>query len=242
MSRFDGKVALITGGASGIGRATAERIVAEGGSVAIADIQDDLAGELASTLGERASWLHLDVTQEDQWAAAIKQVLNRHGALHVLINNAGGGHYERIEETSKATWDHVIALSQTSVFLGTKAASAALKASGNGAVVNVSSMWGLVGGTGHSPAYHAAKGAVRILSKNTAVAWWGDRVRVNSVHPGFIDTPLLKDGASAAIAAGSVGRLGIAEEVAAVITFLASDEASFVTGAEFVVDGGYTAA
>ncbi len=242
MGRYDGKVALVTGGASGIGRATAERIVAEGGSVVVADIQDELAGELTAALGERASWMHLDVTQEDQWHAAIEQTVARHGVLHVLVNNAGGAHYERIEETSKATWDHVIALSQTSVFLGTKAASAALKASGGGAVVNVSSMWGLVGGVGRSPAYHAAKGAVRILSKNTAVAWWGEGVRVNSVHPGFIDTPLIKDGASATIAAGSVGRLGTAEEVAAVITFLASDEASFVTGAEFVVDGGYTAA
>lgn len=241
MGRFSEKVALISGAASGIGRVTAERIVAEGGSVMIADLQDELGTEVANRLGERAAYVHLDVAEEDSWDTAVAATISAFGGLHVLVNNAGVGHYEKIEDTSKETWDRVIAITQTSVFLGQRAASSALKASGNASVVNISSMYGIVGGVGSSPAYHAAKGAVRILTKNTAVAWWPEGVRVNSVHPGFIDTPLLKDNQARVLATTPVGRLGTAEEVAAVITFLASDEASFVTGAEFVVDGGHTA-
>jgi len=241
VNRFEGRVALITGGASGIGAATARRMLDEGGSVVIADIQDDLGRECAATWGDRAHYVHLDVTSEEEWAAAVDETVARFGRLDILVNNAGGGHYEPIEATTKEVWDRVIALSQTSVFLGTKAASAALHASGHGSVVNISSVYGLVGGTGGSPAYHAAKGAVRLLTKNTAIAWWPDGVRVNSVHPGFIDTPLLKENRERIASSTPSGRLGTAEEVANVIVFLASDEASFVTGAEYVVDGGHTA-
>lgn len=158
-----------------------------------------------------------------------------------MVNNAGIGDTEPIEVTTSQTWDKVVAVTQTSVFLGMKAAAAALKASGNGAVVNISSMYGIVG-SGVSPAYHAAKGAVRLLTKTTALGWAKEGVRVNSVHPGFIDTPILGDTDRAALIAGTpMGRLGRPEEIAALIAFVASDDASFATGAEFVADGGYTA-
>lgn len=156
-------------------------------------------------------------------------------------DNAGIGDTEPVEVTSVDTWNNVVAVTQTSVFLGMKAAAEALKSSGHGSVVNISSMYGIVG-SGVSPAYHAAKGAVRLLTKTTALGWAKEGVRVNSVHPGYIDTPILGDtDRDMLVGATPMGRLGQPEEIAAVIAFLASDEASFATGAEFVIDGGYAA-
>src|SRR5690606_15317218 len=179
---------------------------------------------------------------EDAWSKVIAEVVDEFGGLDILVNNAGIGDNEPIEVTSKETYDRVIAITQTSVFLGHKAAAAALKASGNGAVVNVSSMFGLVGGFGSSPAYHAAKGAVRLLTKSSALAWAKEGVRVNSIHPGFIETPILGETDRGMLAGTTpMGRVGRPGEIAAGILFLASDEASFMTGAELVIDGGYTA-
>lgn len=244
MNRFETRVALVTGGASGIGKETAQRIAAEGGSVVIADLQDDAGRAVVEGIekdGGRAAYVHLDVTDEDGWARAVQFAVDTFGRLDVLVNNAGIGDTEPIEATTTDTWNKVVAVSQTSVFLGMKAAAEALKASGHGAVVNVSSMYGLVG-SGVSPAYHAAKGAVRLLTKTTALAWAPEGVRVNSVHPGYIDTPILGDtDREQLVAATPMGRLGRPEEIAATIAFLASDDSSFATGAEFVVDGGYTA-
>lgn len=244
--RFNGKTALVTGAASGIGAATALRLANEGAAVVVADIQEEAGQKVVAEIrdaGGRALFQRLDVSDEDGWSAAIAATEDEFGGLNILVNNAGIGDTDPIEETSLETYDRVVAITQTSVFLAHKAASAALKRSGNGAVVNVSSMFGIVGGFGTSPAYHAAKGAVRLLTKSTALGWAKEGVRVNSVHPGFVDTPILGDTDPEMLAnATPMGRLAQPEEIAAVITFLASDEASFVTGAEFVVDGGYTAA
>lgn len=192
--------------------------------------------------GYKASYKRLDVVSESDWQRVVAEVVSEHGKLNILVNNAGIGDNEPIEVTSKETWDKVIAITQTSVFLGSKAASEALKASGNGAMVNTSSMFGIVGGFGTGPAYHAAKGAVRLITKSVALGWATEGVRVNSVHPGFVETPILGETDRKMLAdITPMGRLAQAEELAAVICFLASDDASFVTGAEFVADGGYTA-
>ncbi|MBB4140195.1 SDR family NAD(P)-dependent oxidoreductase [Microbacterium invictum] len=244
MARFDGRVALITGGASGIGKATAKRIAAEGGTVVIADLQEEAGAAVVADIvtdGGRAGFVRLDVTSESGWAEAVDATVSKYGRLDILVNNAGIGDNEPIEVTTTDTWNKVVAVTQTSVFLGMKAAAEALKASGNGAVVNISSMYGIVG-SGVSPAYHAAKGAVRLLTKTTALGWAKEGVRVNSVHPGFIDTPILGDTDRDMLIAGTpMGRLGKPEEMAALIAFVASDDASFATGAEFVADGGVTA-
>jgi NAD(P)-dependent dehydrogenase (short-subunit alcohol dehydrogenase family) len=244
MARFTGKTALVTGGASGIGKAAARLLAAGEANVVIADIQDDagraVVGEIVDS-GGAATYVHLDVTSEDDWNKAVAETVETYGGLTTLVNNAGIGDTLPIEETPLASWDKVIAVTQTSAFLGMKAASAALQESGNGSVVNISSMYGIVGGLG-GPSYAAAKGAVRILTKNTALGWAKKGVRANSVHPGYINTPILGDTDRDYLTSTTpMGRLGEPEEVANVIAFLASDESSFMTGSEVVVDGGYTA-
>ena len=249
MRRLEGRVALITGAASGIGRATAKRLAAERATVVITDVQDELGEEAVAELrgeGGAAFFLHHDVTSEADWQSVVERVLDEHGRLDVLVNNAGMGDLETIEQTSLADYERTIAVDQTGVFLGMKACAEPLKASGNGSVVNISSIFGTSGGFGTSPAYHAAKGAVRTLTKNVALHWATAGVRVNSIHPGFIRTPILDQAKGTEIwdamtSSTPMGRLGEPEEIAAAVAYLASDDASFVTGAELYVDGGFIA-
>jgi NAD(P)-dependent dehydrogenase (short-subunit alcohol dehydrogenase family) len=249
MRRLEGKVALVTGAASGIGRVTAERLAEEGAVVVVTDVQDEAGEQAAASIragGGDALYLHLDVTDEAGWQAVVERVLSERDRLDVLVNNAGLGDLAPIEETSLADWERTVAIDQTGVFLGMKTCAEALKASGNGSVINISSIFGTSGGFGTSPAYHAAKGAVRTLTKNVALRWATEGVRVNSVHPGFIRTPILDQAKGTEIwdamtASTPMGRLGEPEEIAAAVAYLASDDASFVTGSELYVDGGYIA-
>jgi NAD(P)-dependent dehydrogenase (short-subunit alcohol dehydrogenase family) len=249
MGRLDGRVALVTGAASGIGAATARRLSAEGALVVVTDVEQAAGRALAdevATGSSRAYFRALDVTSESDWQDAIAWTLQEFGQLDVLVNNAGVGDGAVIEDTSLADWHRTIEIDQTGVFLGMKVSADALLASGHGSVINVSSIFGASGGFGTSPAYHAAKGAVRVLTKNAAIHWAERGIRVNSVHPGFIDTPLIEAARgteleTAMLDVTPMRRLGKAADVAAGIAYLASDDAAFVTGLELYIDGGYMA-
>lgn len=237
--RLHEKVALVTGAASGIGRAVVELFVKEGATVFASDIASP---ERAYSDGIEA--MLLDVTSEPDWARAVDAIVRKHGRLDVLINNAGVIAYEPLHELEMSAWMKMIAVDQTGVFLGMREAVRVMRRHKTGSIVNISSIWGSAAVAGaHS--YHAAKGAVRNMSKNAAMTYAADGIRVNSVHPGFIHTPLTDAQASdlneAVIASTPMKRGGRPIEVAYGCLFLASDEASYVTGAELVIDGGYLA-
>lgn len=247
--RLDGRVALVTGAASGIGKATSRRLASEGAAVVVTDLQDEAGEAVAGGIrddGGRAIFVHHDVSSQADWEAALQATREEFGRLDILVNNAGIGDTAPIEETELEDYEKTIAVDQTGVFLGMKLAAPMLIDSGHGSVINISSIFGTTGGFGASPAYHAAKGAITTLSKNAALHWAAEGVRVNSIHPGFIDTPLLDQAKGTPfeelmVSTTPMGRLGRPEEVAAAIAYLAGDDASFVTGTELYVDGGYTA-
>lgn len=249
MDRLAGRTAIITGAASGIGKATAQRLASEGAQVVVTDINDSAGQAVVDDLvaqGFPATFMHHDVTKAEDWQRVIDDTVAAYSTLGILVNNAGMGDLLNIDEASIEDWDRTIAIDQTSIFLGMKLASPHLKASGHGSVINISSIFGISGGFGTSPAYHAAKGAVRTMTKNVALLWAPQGVRVNSVHPGFVDTPILAATKGTPfeqvmIDMTPMGRLGRPEEIAAAVAYLASDDASFVTGCELAVDGGYLA-
>ena len=254
--RLEGKAALVTGAARGIGAATCERLAREGAAVLAADVRIEEAEALAARLageGGRVRAVRLDVASEAEWSGAVAAAREAFGGLHVLVNNAGIARIEDVETETREGYEALIAVNQTGAWLGMRAAVPALRDSGGGSIVNVSSIYGTCGGNGTAIAYHASKGALRLMTKNAALRYAGERIRVNSVHPGFIETPMIqpfleRDDPSARrvhefiLSRTPMGRMGRAEEVASVIAFLACDDASYVTGSEVYVDGGWTAA
>lgn len=254
MSRLTGQVAVVTGGGNGLGEAIALRLAEEGAAVAVLDIdpRGQTVVDRLEAAGHRALFVHTDVTDEAQVRGAMEATVGRFGRLHVLVNNAGiEGANQPTDQLPLSEWERVMAVNTTAVFLCTKHAVPHLKRSGGGSVVNISSIYGIVGG-GDIPPYHAAKGAVRTMTKNDALTYAADRIRFNSVHPGFIFTSLVnryvhdagwdpKAAKTALDALHPLGGTGTPDDIAWGVVYLASDQARWVTGAELVIDGGYTA-
>ena len=256
MNRVQGKTCIVTGGAVGIGHACVQRLAEEGAAVAIFDRMDGEGQALADAIthdGGNARYWHVDVTREADVARAIDEVADHFGGVDVLVNNAGiSGSTKLTHEISEAEWDLVQAVNVKGVLFCCKHAIPHMRRAGSGSIVNLSSIYGLVGAP-DVPAYHASKGAVRLMSKTDAMSYAPDRIRVNSVHPGYIWTPMVEHHLQASgatdidAARAEVGRLhplghmGDADDIAWGVVYLASDESKFVTGSELVIDGGYSA-
>ncbi|QJU52599.1 glucose 1-dehydrogenase [Herbiconiux sp. KACC 21604] len=239
MNRLEGKVAIVTGAGRGIGRSIAESFAEEGATVIA-------TGRAASdtSFPEGVEYHQLDVSREEDWQRVVADVIAAHGHVDVLANNAGIIAYETLHDLTVDDWNTVVAVNQTGTWLGMREVVPHMIAQGGGSIINISSIWGSVAVSG-AHAYHATKGAVRNMSKSAAITYAKENVRVNSVHPGFIETPLTDAQAPEindyVVSMTPMGRAGKPREIANGIVFLASDEASFVTGSELVIDGGYLA-
>jgi cyclopentanol dehydrogenase len=248
--RLEGKVALISGGARGMGAEAGRLFTKEGAKVVLGDVleaEGKTTVEEIRAAGGEATFVRLDVTSESDWAGAVTEAERLYGKLDVLVNNAGIGGGNRIEDTTLADWERIMAVNSTGVFLGTRAVIPAMRRAGGGSIVNISSQLGLVGTDNSSPQYQASKGAVRLLTKTTAIQYAKDGIRANSVHPGPIVTAMTErrradpETYRLMVSRIPLGRYGQPHEVALGVLYLASDEASFVTGSELVIDGGWTA-
>ena len=248
--RLEGKVAIISGGARGMGAAEAKLFAREGAKVIICDVLENEGRQTEAEINEvggDAVFVKLDVTSQDEWENAVNTAIERFGKLDILVNNAGIIVQSTIEDMTVELWDKVMDVNAKGVFLGTKTAIPHMKEAGGGSIVNISSISGIVGQDNVNAGYNASKGAVRIFTKAAAVQYAKENIRGNSIHPGPIATPMTAEGRAdperVALTAERtpLGRYGEPEEVANAVLFLASDEASYVTGSEIVVDGGYTA-
>lgn len=245
MQRYEGKVAIVTGGASGIGAAVARRLASEGAAVAVSDLDGDAAGDVAKGLakdGGRAIGVAGNVADEEAVRALVDRTVAEFGGLDVMVNNAGVGEQPTpLEEKSAADWRRVIDINLTGMFFGVKHAARVMKVRGlGGAIINMASVLGLVGFNG-APAYTAAKHGIVGLTRAAALELAPSRIRVVTVNPAFIRTPLIAGIENAVLPLHPIGRLGDPEEVAGLVAYLGSDEAAFLTGAPYLVDGGYTA-
>ncbi len=247
--RLDGKVALISGGARGMGATEAKLFASEGAKVVIGDVLEEEGRQTEAQIAEaggEALFVPLDVTDENDWNRAVSAAVERFGKLDILVNNAGIWNGDSVESESEQNWDRVMDINAKGVFLGTKAAIPAMREAGGGSIVNISSVAGIIGSRG-ATSYNASKGAVRILTKSTAVQCAAEGIRCNSVHPGPIQTDMLdmvypdEETRQARQSAVPLGRTGEMADVAYGVLFLASDEASYMTGSELVIDGGVTA-
>ena len=248
--RLEGKVAIITGGARGQGATEARMFAQEGAKVVIGDVRDELGMQVEAEIrefGGEAVYLHLDVTSQEDWDRAIQTAEDRFGKVDVLVNNAAIVLRKNIEETTGEDWDNIMEVNAKGVFLGTRAAIPAMRRAGGGSIINISSISGLV--SIGPPAYIATKGAVRLFTKSTAIQHAADNIRANSIHPGSVDTDMRRDGLGSQtpeeiqtrVDQIPLGRVGTTEDISYGALFLASDESSFMTGSELVIDGGYTA-
>jgi len=249
MGRMDGKIALVTGAAMGMGRTHAETLAREGATVVLTDIDDATGEGTAEAIrqaGGSADYMHHNVASEEEWKSVIDTTVAKYGKINVLVNNAGILILKPVDQTETSEWDKIFDINVKGTFFGIKHVLPAMQKAGGGSIVNISSIYGLIGAPS-AAAYEASKGAVRLLTKATAIDYAPHKIRVNSVHPGVIDTPMTKDLLAdpdvkqAILGTTILDRPAQPQEISNAVLFLASDEASFMTGSEMVVDGGYTA-